>query len=482
MNAPLRKVAIAIFVLFGLLFVNLNYVQFVKGDEYRRNPGNARVRISDYERARGAIVVDGQAIATSKETSGKLKFQREYPAGKLYGQITGYQSLIFGNTGIEAAENPVLSGDDDRLFVGRVSALVTGEKPRGGNVVLTLDKEVQQTTTEVLGDQPGAAVALDPRTGAILGLVSNPSYDPNPFASHSDAPQQEAFKELNADPSKPLLNRALNETYPPGSTFKVVMSSALLKEGFTPDTVVDAPDRYTPPQTTKFIQNFAGESCFGGKATLQQALTISCNTPFAKLGVEKVGADRIRAQAKLFGFTDDQLKVPLKASPSEVGPMGDPPAVAQSSIGQRDVRMTPLQGAMIAAAVANNGSLMRPYLVKEVQAPNYSTLDTTRPSEYSQALSSSQAQDLQQMMESVVRNGTGKKARISGVVVGGKTGTAEDGDERQDHDWFIGFAMVGGEPVAAVAVVLENAGKSSSTAAQIAGTVMRSVISQRGQR
>ncbi|HEV2088037.1 MAG TPA: penicillin-binding transpeptidase domain-containing protein, partial [Cryptosporangiaceae bacterium] len=240
-----------------------------------------------------------------------------------------------------------------------------------------------------------------------------------------------------------------------------------------------APRSYDPPQTSALIRNFAGNPCGDGRVTLEYALQVSCNTPFAKLGVEEVKADGIKEKARQFGFETEDLSVPLKVSPSRLGLIADPPAVAQSSIGQRDVRMTPLQGAMIAAAVANDGALMQPYLVKEIQAPDYSTLKTTSPKTLSEPLTSDQAGQLQQMMVAVVEKGTGTEAQVRNATVGGKTGTAEDGDARQDHEWFIGFAIVDGEAVAAVAVVLENAGTSSSQAASVAGDIMTSVISQR---
>lgn len=481
MNAPLRRVAVAIFVLFALLFVNLNYVQYVRGDDYRKDPRNRRVLLYEYQRQRGAIVVDGTAVASSVETDGRLKYQRTYPAGELYAHSTGFKSTLGGESGIEAAENGVLSGDDDRLFVRRISDMVTGRKARGGNVVLTLDREVQQTAFDQLSGQKGAVVALDPRTGEIMALVSGPTYDPNPIASHDGGAADKAWKGYDEDPNKPMLNRALNESYPPGSTFKVVVSAAALKNGATPDTMVDSPRTYTPEQTTHAIQNFGGSSCGGDRVTLQQALTVSCNTAYAMLGVD-LGREKVRDQARAFGFEDKSLRCPLRVSESTVGPLADPPSLAQSSIGQWDVRMTPLEGAMVAASVANDGELMSPYLVSEVQAPDLSILKKNNPKKYSQPLSKSNANELQKMMRSVVDNGTGRAARVSGVEVGGKTGTAEDGDERLDHEWFIGYAIADGTPVAAVAVVLENAGTSSAEASAIAGQVLESAVKQRGQR
>jgi peptidoglycan glycosyltransferase len=482
-NAPLRRVAIAVFVLFGLLFANLNYVQFVQGDKLRRDPTNQRVQLQEYERQRGSIVVDGQAIAASKETDGRLKYLRTYPAPTLYPHVTGFASPRFGDTGIERSEDEVLSGDDDRLFVRRLTEIVTGRQPKGGNVVLTLDKEIQQAAFQGLQNRNGAIAALDPRTGEILAMVSGPAYDPNQLATHDSEAGKQAWDRLNSDPDKPLLNRALRQTYPPGSTFKVIVSAAALKDGATADTSVPSPLRYTPPQTTRFIQNFAGSSCGGQTVTLLRALTVSCNTAYARLGVE-LGQEKVTAMAREFGFEDEDLNVPLSAVPSRIGDIPDPPALAQSSIGQRDVRMTPLQGAMIAAAVANDGTLMKPYLVKEVQAPDRKPLDVTRPDEMSQPLTADQAGELQRMMRGVVQGdgGTGRRARISGVDVGGKTGTAEDGDQRQDHSWFIGYAIVDGEAVGAVAVVLENAGTSSSSTAEIAGQVLRAIVQNRGSR
>ncbi|HEV7823932.1 MAG TPA: penicillin-binding protein 2 [Mycobacteriales bacterium] len=479
MNAPIRRVAMAVFVLFTLLFVNLNYVQVVKGGEYRGNPLNKRVQLQAYERERGAIVVDGQAIAFSRPTTGELKYERRYPAGELYAPVTGYKSLLYGETGIEQAEESVLSGDDDRLFVRRVSDIVTGRRPVGGSVVLTLRQTVQAAAYKALGNRAGAVVALDPKTGGILALVSRASYDPNPLVKHDLDVEREAWTRLSADPDKPMLNRALRETYPPGSTFKVVVSAAALAEGLTPASKIPAGRSYTAPGTRTPIRNFAGTNCTGDPTTLDLALTVSCNTAFAQLGV-RLGAGTVARQAHAFGFDQAAPAVPLDTVRSEFGSPADAPSLAQSSIGQRDVRMTPLQGAMIAAGVANNGTVMKPYLVREITAPDLSTLDTTSPEEFSRATTPEVAADLQRMMIGVVERGTGGAARLSGVTVGGKTGTAENGGGRRDTLWFIGFAIVDNTPVAAVAVVLDQAGGSSAEATRIAGTVLQSAVAAQG--
>jgi peptidoglycan glycosyltransferase len=332
----------------------------------------------------------------------------------------------------------------------------------------------------LLGSQRGSVVALDPRTGAILTMVTSPSYDPTPLASHDNAKITAAWKRINSTPGRPLLNRAINETYSIGSTMKVIISAVALQNGYRPTTVVDSPVTYTPPQTSRPLPNYEGEVCSGsGRQQLIEALTVSCNTAFAKLGVT-LGGDKIREQAKLFGVGEPGLAIPMAVSTSEVGAMADPPQVAQSSIGQRDVRFTPLQNAMVAAAVANGGVLNRPYLVKEIQAPDFTSLQRTDPSELHRPMPADVAAELQTMMRSVVEKGTGTAARIPGYVVAGKTGTAQNAGP--DHGWFIGFAGKDGQPPpVAIAVVLENAGRGGSrNASAIAGKVMAALLAAPG--
>lgn len=480
MNAPLRKVAIAVLVLFGLLFLNLNYVQVVEAGKLRSNPGNQRVLLQSYERQRGDIVVNGKAIATSTPTTDKLKYQRKYPGGAQYAPLSGFYSLIYGSSQVERSEDAILSGEDDRLFVRRVSDLVTGRTPRGGNVVLTIDPAVQNEAYQAMQGKKGAVVALDPRTGAILAMTSTPSYDPNPLASHDTATIRSAWTKDVNDPAQPMLNRAINAIAPPGSTFKVVVSAAALENGLTPQSVIPAPVTYTPPQTTHAIPNYAGETCpGGGKSTLIEALTVSCNTAYAHLGVT-LGKDKISRAADQFGIGDDALMVPMKVSASTLGPMADPPAVAQSSIGQRDVRLSPLQDCLLAATVANGGKLMKPYLVKELQAPNLTTLESTQPKVYRDSMPTKVAAELAQMMQSVVANGTGKNARLAGYTVAGKTGTAQNSGP--DHGWFTGFAGKPGQtPSVAVAVWIQNAGTGGSAVATgIAGQVMKAALTSQG--
>jgi peptidoglycan glycosyltransferase len=516
-NKSIRRVAAALGVLFLAIFVNLNIQQIALSKSYRDKPGNQRTLYAQYAVPRGDITVDGTAVAHSKATSGTLKYLRTYPQGPVYAPVTGFYSLsatpstFLGTTGIETAEDSVLSGDDSRLFGTRLTDLLTGRNPRGGSVELTLDKSTQQTAYDQLiksadgKPRRGAVVALDPRTGAILAAVSTPSYNPSKLALHDSGEVNRAYRRLTHDPAHPLLNRAFNEVYPPGSTFKVVVSAAALKAGVKPDQKLIAPNGYYPETgqtasscpagSVNCIENFDGESCDGGQfATLAYSLAKSCNTTFAALAVEQLGGQRIAEQAKLFGFdANSQLQVPVPVAKSTVGTTADLNAkgfLARTAFGQQDVRMTPLQGAMIASAVANDGTLMQPYLVSRELAPNLDELAKTEPTQLDQAVDPTLDQQLQSMMEGVVTapEGTGHAAAIPDAVVGGKTGTADTGrklpngqDEAPDA-WFIGYAMVNGVPKVAVAVIIENGGVNGdettggAAAAPVAKAVMEAYL------
>jgi len=501
-NAPLRRVAIAALVLFGLLVANANYVQVFEGDKLRTDPGNLRVLLDEYERQRGSIVVDGRSVAESRPTNDRLKYLRVYPDKDVFAAATGYYSLIYGPSGIERAENDLLTGNDSRLFTRRLSDLLTGRDPKGGNVVLTLQRRAQIAAVKALNNRAGSVVALDPRTGAILALASSPSFDPNSVSSHDPAAIRAAYERLNANEDTPLLNRAISQRYPPGSTFKVVISAAALQNGYTPQTQVPCPASYTPPQTSRPLPNFNHETCSATQLPLIDAFTNSYNTAFAKLAVEHLHEPAVRAQAEAFGIADTGFSMPLAVSGSQVcsrasdpnaaSPSGcripDDPALAQSAIGQRNVAITPLEGAMITAAVANQGRLMRPYLVKELQAPDLSVLDRTDPAPFNpdqpQTLPPQVASELTDMMVSVVDHGTGTKAQIPNMKVAGKTGTAQNAPGKEPHAWFIGFAPAD-NPQVAVAVILENAGTSGSevtgglAAAPVAKAVMEAVLNIR---
>jgi peptidoglycan glycosyltransferase len=502
MNAPLRRAGVVIIVLFGLLFVNLNWVQGYKADSYRTNEHNARVLYSEYERQRGVVrLADGTELAVSTATNDNLKYLRTYPFKNVYAQILGYRSVNGGSAGVERSQNDFLSGNAPALFGDRFKEMFTGEKTPGGNVILTLSKAAQTTAYNQLinnkvGAKSGAAVAIDPQTGKILAMVSTPSYDPNALTQHDVDAATNAYTDLESNNLQPLFNRAISGTYPPGSTMKVIISAAALSTGeYNPQTVIPAGPSYTPVQGGGFtIHNADPAICPDATTTLITALTQSCNTGFAQLGV-KLGSDKIKAMAKAFGFEQDDLvldgsgNVGIKVAASHTGDMtdadgnDDPNAVAQSSIGQLNVRDTPLQDAMVAAAIANGGVLMKPYIVDSLQAPDLTNADTTQPKTLSTPVSPQVASQLQQMMESVVQNGTGRRAQIPGFQVGGKTGTAQNSADAGDHGWFIGYVMKDGKPLCAVAVFLEKAGSGGSgEATRIAGEIMKAYIAEKGAK
>ncbi|GAA4939910.1 peptidoglycan D,D-transpeptidase FtsI family protein [Actinoplanes utahensis] len=501
MNAPLRRAGVVILVLFALIFGKVNWIQGYKADEYRTHAYNNRVTIAEYDRPRGAIeAVGGVALTQNKETNGELKYQRLYPKKEIYAPILGYKMVRGSSVGIEAAENDILSGASDKLFADRLSDMFTGESKGGGNIVLSLNPRAQEVAwKEMVNNErdvtKGAAVAIDPTTGAIQALVSMPSYDPNPLASNDANVAAAAYKKLNADKNQPLLNRATANTLPPGSVFKVIVSAAALKSGqYSLDTQIPAGSVYREGGAT--IRNSEDEVCPGDQISLKEALTTSCNTGYSKLGV-KLGRDAVVDMAKQFGFEDASIKVGdlesdkgLSVAASRTGPIAnadgsvDKSALAQSSLGQRDVRMTPLQGALIAATVANNGKQMKPYLVQQQLSSDRATLYTAKPKTLREPIDAQVAEGLREMMVSVVQKGTGKKARIDGFTVGGKTGTAQNAEGADPHGWFIGFAYdEDGKAVSAVCVMLENVpgGHASAEAARIAGLIMKAAAGQGGK-
>jgi penicillin-binding protein A len=481
MNAPLRKLSVAVMLLFGLLLINANYLQVVRADALHNDSNNPRLIAEEYSRERGPILVAGKPVASSRETDDRLKYLRQYAEGKLYSPATGFYSLVYGASGIEQEENSILAGTDDSLFVRRIIDLLTGAAPKGGSVALTLDPKAQNAAYDGLAGRKGAVVAIDPGTGAILALVSSPSYDPNLLASHRPAEVRRNYNRLDAAKARPMLNRPIRQTYPPGSTFKIVTTAAALESGkYTPDSEVDNNRQLDLPQTDVQLPNFDGLPCNpAGTATLTDALKKSCNVAFGKIGLD-LGDDALRAQAEKFGF-NQAFEIPMRSVASRFPEDPNAPQTAQSAIGQFDVRATPLQMAMVAAAVANRGVLMAPYLVQEVQAPDLSVIDSARPRELSTAVSPQTAASIAQMMTAVVDDGTGTNAQIPGVKVAGKTGTAQQGEGRRPHAWFVSFAPSDTEAKVAVAVVLEDGGGAAEVsgnrlAAPIAQAVMRAVL------
>ncbi len=474
MNSTIRRTAVALGILIIALMINANVIAVIQNDDLRARDGNRRQIIDEYDQQRGSILVGRKAIAKSVATDERLRYLRVYSDGAAYAPATGYYS-VYGATGIEKTDNDLLAGSDDRLFVDRLTTLFSGQQQQGGNVVLTLDADAQRAAFDGLDGQEGAVAAIDPRTGAILAMASSPSFDPNLLASHDPTEVSDNYEKLRRDPGDPLLNRSIQQVYPPGSLFKVVVSAAALSSGeYTPDTEVPGPAILNLPDTSATIGNYFDGPCIGGTLTLTEALAISCNTAFAKIGL-KLGDAAIREQAERFGF-NERLNVPLTVAPSIYPDNLNAPQTAQSAIGQFDVRSTPLQMAMVAAGVANDGVVMTPYLVAEERAPDLSALSITEPKPLSRAVSAQVAGELQDMMVTVVANGTGASAAIPGFSVGGKTGTAQDG-KRPPHVWFMAFAPAE-DPQVAVAVIVENGGRlgDDATGGAVAGPIAREVM------
>lgn len=462
-------------VLLIALLANLTYIQVFKADEYRTATGNSRAVLEEYSRERGPILVGREAVAESVETDGELKYLRRYPQGELYAPATGFYSQVYGATGIEKAENKVLSGVDDRLLFDRLQQLFAGRDPQGGAVTLTLDAAAQQAAFAGLAGRPGAVAALNPRTGEILALAQSPSFDPNQLSSHRSKQIRDYYSTLTEDPTEPLLNRPLAAVDPPGSVFKVITAAAALESGrFTPQTVIPGPRTYTLPGTAVELNNASRTECGpGGKVTLTEALVVSCNTAFAWLA-NQLGDDAMRAQAERFGF-GTSFEMPMPAAAGRYPDDPDPAQTALTGIGQFEVRASALNMAQVAATVAQNGSVMNPYLVKEISSPDLRVLDSTSPSTFGQAMSPEHSEELTQMMVQTVERGTASGGAIPGVSVAGKTGTAETGNSA-DTVWFISFAPAE-NPQVAVAVVLQGAGGSGgSLSAPIAKSVMEAVL------
>jgi peptidoglycan glycosyltransferase len=482
MNTPLRRLSLVVGMLFATLLMSSTYIQFVDADSLNHRAGNVRTLYKEAGRERGPILVAGDAVAQSVPVDDQYKFLRKYPGGALYAPITGYYSAIYGSEGMERAERDILTGTADQLAFTRISDLLTGGTTKGAAVELTINPAAQRAAWKLLGNQRGAVVAIDPKTGDILALVSKPSYDPNTLAGHNSDQVAATRKKLQGDKTdRPLDNRALGgRQYPPGSVFKLVTSAAALSEGMKPETEIPGPAELPLPGTRITLPNEFGGPCGpGGKSTLMVALARSCNTSYGALGLQ-LGDEKLRAQAEKFGF-GQKLSVPLKVTPSTFPADPNAPQLAQSAIGQFDVRVTPLQVAMVSAGIANRGVVMQPNLVRSIRSTSLQVIDRPRPQELSTAVSPDVAADLTRMMVNVVENGTGKNARIDGVSVAGKTGTAQQGNGRPPHAWFTSFAPAD-DPKVAVAVVVEDGGElgdetsGGRAAAPIAKAVMEAVL------
>ena len=492
MNAQVRRVMLVFAVLFGALFVNLNVLALVQADTLREDPRNTRGLIREYERPRGQIIVgerdDAVAIARSEETDGRLRYRRTYPEGDRYAHLTGFHSFVYGREELEREFNDALSGRGADALTRNVADLLAGREPPGDTLRLEIDPAVQDAAIAGLEGRTGAIVALEPSTGAVLALASSPTYDPNPLASHDGAEVRSAWEELEADEANRRLNRAIRETYAPGSTFKLVTAAAALERGYRPDSVFDDPVELELPLTTATIRNFGGGTCAGGdRITLSQALVVSCNTTFGQLGLD-LGGDELVDTAEGFGVNEElAFDLPSVAASAFPREELDEPTAAQSAIGQRDVRVTPLQMALISATIANDGQMMQPRVVDQVEDASGRVVEAYQPEELqlggllgasARPISAETARALRAMMEEAVASGTGTNAQIDGVDVAGKTGTAEATEGRDPLAWFTGF-VDDGEAEVAVAVVSTDGGGDATggaVAAPVAREVMRAAL------
>ncbi|MEU0255833.1 penicillin-binding transpeptidase domain-containing protein [Streptomyces sp. NPDC006184] len=470
-------------LLLAALLGNAARVQVVQSGEYANSPANRRATIARYQQPRGDILVGGVPVTGSVDTGEQLRFERAYVDGPLYAPVTGFASQRYGTTFLEHAEDGVLSGTDPMLAPLPVWNDVTRAPNRGGDVVTTLNRKAQEAAYRGLAGRKGAVAALDPATGRVLALVTSPSYDPAELSGNSEAVTS-AWSRLNSDPEKPMLNRAVRQTYPPGSTFKVVTAAAALDAGVVTDldAPTDSPDPYRLPGTTTRLTN-EGEGCVD--TSVRDAFEWSCNTVFAKLGVD-VGVRDMADTAQAFGFNDRDLRIPFSVAPSTFDNRVDRAQLALSSIGQYNTRATPLQMAMVAAAVADGGLLRPPYLVERTTRHGGETLTGSAARPGRQVMRPSTAARLRELMAGVVEEGTGTRAAIPGAIVGGKTGTAQHGvgNAGVPYAWFVSWAQADDapEPQVAVAVVVEDASadrgeiSGGGDAAPIAKEVMRAVL------
>ncbi|MFB4276148.1 peptidoglycan D,D-transpeptidase FtsI family protein [Nonomuraea sp. MTCD27] len=486
MNGTLKRVAVACLAMFALLMINVNIVQAVRSEGLRTDARNTRNYYDRYAIERGRITAGGKVIAQSVETdSNNFRFVRKYAEGKLYAHVTGFFSPESASA-IEGTENKLLDGSSADLLLRRSIDLFTGEPTKGANVDLTINPKAQKAAYDALrqSGRRGAVLALDPKTGAILAMVSLPTYDPAELSGTEKGPVFQRYDELAKDKSQPLLNRTIGQTYPPGSTFKVVTAAAFLEDDPSrgPDTTVEAPQRLPLPNTNISLPNYGGAACGSGQVTLIYALERSCNTPFGSMGME-LGYAKMNEQTEKFGM-GEPLAVPMSVAASDFGPEEDKAALAMASIGQRSNRMTPLQMAMIAAGIGNDGTVMKPYLVNKITDAKGETIEEAKPDELTEAVSSETAGKLREMMVSVVNNGTANLAQVPGVQVAGKTGTAETSNGQPPHAWFISFAPAEDPKVALAVIVESGAAKVGAeatgghTAAPIAKAVLEAVLNK----
>jgi peptidoglycan glycosyltransferase len=473
-NRRIFYLGIALLVCFGALFLQMNYVQVVEASKLANAPGNSRTITEDYSKPRGFIQTsDGVVVAKSVSSNDLYKYQRQYPTGPLFGQITGYDSFIYGvGGGVEQTYNSQLVGKN--LPISSIKDLLSNRSTTG-NITLTVSDKVQSAARAALGGKVGSVIAMDPSTGAILAMYSNPSYDPSPLASHNAADERQAWTLLNANPSSPLLPRSYRETYPPGSTFKVVDSAAV----FDHDPSLAQKSYPTVgtiplPETTNTLHNYNFEVCGG---LLPQLFQVSCDTGFGQIGLD-LGAGNLSSEASAFGFNAvPPLDLP-EAARSTFPPASyfsqNQPLLAYAAIGQSVVTATPLQMALVAETIADGGTTMAPHVMSDITDSQGNVLARYTPKAWLHPTSAATAAQVTSIMELVTQgNGTAADLVIPGVKVAAKTGTAQTGHHSTD-DWMVAFAPAGA-PKVAVAVSVPNQA-ASATGDTVAGPITLAVL------
>ncbi|HEY6533335.1 MAG TPA: penicillin-binding transpeptidase domain-containing protein [Acidimicrobiales bacterium] len=483
MNRSIRRLGIGILVLYLALFVKLNWIQVVDKEALDDNPLNTAQVRRDFNRPRGAItsgddVVLAQSVPNPDESS-EFERLRVYPEGELFAQSTGFFSFRYGSTGLEREYSDLLAGTTfDQQVRGLGDLLVARENV--GNVEISLRKDVQEVARAELRDREGSVVAVNPQTGELLAFWSFPSYDPNAVSTTDQVAAEQAWSLYNLDASQPMRAHQYQDRYFPGSTFKVVTGSVGLQTGkvTNEDPVYKTATSYTPPQTTRAISNFGGRACGGA---LPEVLRVSCNSAFAEMGQATIGPTDMVNGSESWGFNAAppiDLPDPARSVfPTDV--QNNPPKLAQSSIGQNDVQATPLQMALVAAGVANRGTIMTPHLMTEVRDSQGEVIKEYDQKAWLNPMSPELADVMRGDMINVAERGTATGLRIPGFEVGGKTGTAQLGtDPPRSHTWIIGFAGPPGQAstVAIAVVVLNQSGASEATGGAIAAPIARAVM------
>ncbi|BDZ39889.1 peptidoglycan D,D-transpeptidase FtsI family protein [Microbacterium suwonense] len=481
MTKELRRLSFVVLAMFLSLFVATSWIQVVDADNLAQNPANTRTRLDSYQIQRGSILVDDSAIVTSVPAGDRYQYQRVYTDAEMWAPVTGYfNPALQSSTGIESALNAELSGTGSNAFFAEIERILTGQPQQGLSVELTLSAKAQRAAWDALQGLQGAVVAIEPSTGRILAMASTPGFDTNTLAAHNSAAVDAEHDRLVADPTKPLYNRAIaGNLNPPGSTFKLVVATAALESGdWTLESTLPNPATYTPP-TGRPISNAWNGTCGEGETTtIAEALRRSCNIPMAELAVE-LGDKAIRETAEKYGF-NSEFEIPLKVTPSSYPSGLDGPQTALTGFGQGRVTATPLQMAMVAAGIANDGAVMKPRMVDSVIADDLTVHQQFTDEAFDQVLTAAQAQALGSVMVQGVSSGAATGARIDGVDVAGKTGTAQNGDNPYSL-WFTGFAPAE-NPQVAVAVVVEDgggrgqSGSGNGIAAPIAKKVIEAVL------